>query len=314
MSIRQRGGATPFKERLCAWWAGADVAMPAQRAAAKPPVSRALPAQNALVEPLALWESPAMRIAQLAWGEGCSKPGGTGYLRDLAKPLGLDSTKSMMEFGAGLGGGARALHHASGAWITGYEIDADVARAARQLSSLARMEKAVEIACCAAQDFAPRRGSYDCVLSTETLYRVEKKEELLIKLEDGLKPRGQILITDFVLGPGVSADDQRLKALAPGSAVFWPASRYARHFRERNLDLRVSEDITAAYRRLVIDGCRRFTDGGPRLVAHAKAYPEAIVAFLDLWAARMAAFESGLLKVMRFSALKLSNMKLMSDW
>ena len=319
MSIGQRMGATqpaPFKERLRAWWTGNDgtVSAAGRAPAATPPAPRMVPIQQDLVEPLAVWETPAMRIAQLAWGEGHSKPGGADFLLNLASPLGLDPTKSMMEFGVGLGGGALALRRASGVWVTGYEIDGDLARAARQLSLLAREEKGVDVTSYQAQDFAPRQGSYDCILSTDTLYQIAKKEDLLVKLEQGLKLRGQMVITDFVLGPGASADDPRLKALAPGSAVFWPASRYQHHFRERNLDVRASEDITATYRKLVVDGCKRLAEGGPRLVAHAKTYPEAIVSFLDLWALRVAAFESGLLKVMRFSVIKQNNIKLMSDW
>jgi cyclopropane fatty-acyl-phospholipid synthase-like methyltransferase len=313
-------GPAPLKERLLAWWSGNDDAPPARRpSAAKPPGAKPLvtavaPAQEALVEPLAHWEDPAMRIAQLAWGEGCSKPGGSDHLLDLSRPLGLDATKTILEFGVGLGGGARAMRDETGVWIEGYELEPDLARAAMQLAIRGRMEKGVDITCYSAKDFAPRPGSYDCILSTETLYRIEHKEELLIKFENALKPRGQMLITDFVLAPGASAKDPKLKAFLPGPLAFWPAAHYARHFRDRNLDLRVSEDITPAYRKLVLDGCKRFTEGGPRLVGHAKAYPGETVTFLDLWAKRMTALDDGLLKVMRFAALKSGNIKLMSDW
>jgi cyclopropane fatty-acyl-phospholipid synthase-like methyltransferase len=306
----------PLKERLLAWWSGNDNAAPVRHPppAAKPPAAPVAPAREELVEPLAHWESPAMRIAQLAWGSGCSKPGGRDDLLELSRPLGLDATKSVLEFGAGLGGAARALRADSGAWIEGYEIEPDLARAARQLAIREGMEKGVHIACYSAHDFAPRPGGYDCILSTETLYRIENKDDLLIKFEQALKPRGQMLITDFVLAPGASAKDPKLKAFAPGPPAFWPAAHYVRHFRERNLDLRVSEDVTAAYRKLVLDGCKRFTEGGRRLVGHAKTYPGETVTFLDLWATRMAAFDAGLLKVVRFAVLKSGGIKLMSDW
>jgi len=87
-----------------------------------------------------------------------------------------------------------------------------------------------------------------------------------------------------------------------------------RHFRERDLDLRVNEDITADYRKLVLDGCKRFTEGGPRMVGHAKAYPGETVTFLDQWARRVMALDAGLLKVMRYTALKSGTIKLMSNW
>jgi cyclopropane fatty-acyl-phospholipid synthase-like methyltransferase len=314
-TAQDRGAArAPLKERLLAWWSGNDNAPPVRRPlAARPPAAPVASAQQELVEPLAHWENPAMRIAQLAWGDGCSKPGGGDHLLELSRPLGLDAAKSILDFGVGLGGGARALRQETGVWIEGYEIEPDLARAARQLAIRAREEKGVDIACYSAKDFAPRSGGYDCILSTETLYRIENKEDLLIKFEQALKPRGQMLITDFVLAPGASAKDPQLQSFASGPLAFWPAAHYARHFRDRNLDLRVSEDITADYRKLVLDGCKRFTEGGPRLVGHAKAYPGETVAFLDLWAARMRALDAGLVKVMRFAATK-PGMKLMSNW
>jgi cyclopropane fatty-acyl-phospholipid synthase-like methyltransferase len=314
-------GPAPLKERLLAWWSGDDVAMPARRpsparppAARKPAAPAAAPARETLVEPLAPWENPAMRIEQLAWGEGCSKPGGSDYFLELSRPLGLDATKSILEFGTGLGGGARALRHNTGVWIEGYELEPELARAARQLAIRGRMEKGVDIACYSPQDFAPRPGGYDCILSRETLYRIENKEDLLVKFEQALKPRGHLMITDFVLTPGTSAKDPKLKAFGSGPLAFWPTEHYVRHFRERNFDLRINEDITATYRKLVLDGCKRFSEGEPRLVGHAKAYPSETVTFLDQWAKRVMAFDAGLLKVMRFSALKSGNIKLMSDW
>jgi len=287
---------------------------PAYDAAATTSASRPSPAPEGAAEPLAPWETPSMRIAQLAWGEGCSKPGGAEYLLDLVRPLALDSTQRVLEFGAGLGAGGRAVHRTFGVKVAGYEVDASLASAGRQLSVLARLDKAVDIVRYDPRQFTLEAGSYDCVVSTEMLFEIERKEELLGKLEAGLKPRGQLVMTDFVLAPEASADNDRLKALAPGSATFWQADRYARYLRERNFDLRASADITAAYRKLVVDGCKRFTDGGPDYIANARTYPEALFAFLEVWASRVAAFDSGLLKVMRLSAIKLSSPKLMSNW
>lgn len=304
----------PFKERFRAWWQGVGSDVPVETAAIQPPpaVPETPKAQN-LVEPLAPWESPAIRIAQLAWGEGFAKPGGPDYILDLAKPLGLDPTMSLMEFGTGLGGGARAIHGKFGTWVTGYEPDGDVAKAGKELSIMAGLKKRADIIRYDPQGFEPRHGSFDCVLSTETLYQIEKKDNVLAKLEDSLKTRGQLVFTDYVLGRGVSAQDERLKALSPKPA-FWSADQYARYLRERNFDLRISEDITAKYCKLVLDGCANFTKGGPVLAANARMHPEAVMALMDLWAARVAAFDSGLLKVMRFSAIKLSSVKLLSDW
>lgn len=78
--------------------------------------------------------------------------------------------------------------------------------------------------------------------------------------------------------------------------------------------LRVVASITAKYCKLMIEGCANFTKGGPVLAANVKAYPVPVVALMDSLSLRKAALDSGLLKVMRFSAIKLSSVKLLSDW
>lgn len=304
----------PFKERFRAWWNGSGLDAPAAPATVRrTPAAPHTPKEQNFLDPLAPWETPALRIAQLAWGEGYAKPGDTEYILDLAKPLGIDSTMSVMVFGAGLGGGARAIHRKFGAWVTGYEPDHEVAKAARQLSIMAGLEKRADIQHYDLQNFVPRQASYDCVVSTETLFQIEERDNLLAKLESTLKSHGQLAFTDFVLGEGVLANDERLKALSPKPA-FWSAEQYTRHLRARNLDLRIAEDITAKYSKLVLDGCAKFAKGGPVLTAHFKAYPTQVITLMDLLATRKAAFDSGLLKVMRFSAIKLNRVKLLSDW
>src|SRR5437870_381519 len=112
-----------FKLRLYAWWEGynaeellAQLQQPARSASSREAKSTPLS-----IPPLAPWESPRIRIMQLVWGLGYHRPGGPEHFLSLVKPFGLDPSKSMMEFGAGLGGGARTVAHEYGVWVTGYE-------------------------------------------------------------------------------------------------------------------------------------------------------------------------------------------------
>lgn len=304
-----------IKERLRTWWQGVDDGVPVEQRTTLPVATPAeAPKPQTLAAPLAPWENPEMRIAQLLWGEGSTRPGGSDYVLGLAKPLGLDPSMSLIEFGAGLGGGARAIHKTFGAWVTAYEPDANLARAAKELSVMAGVDKKATIIRYTPDGFEPRLNAFDAALSAETLFQIAKKEDLLGKLYLSLKPRGQLIITDFVLGNGVSADDPRLNAFSRTRAFFWSADQYAQLFRGRGFDLRINEDITAKYRQMIIDGSAKFTKNGPILAANTKAYPEAVMAQMDIWARRVAAFDSGLIKVMRFSAIKLSRTKLLSDW
>jgi len=303
----------PLKTRLRAWWEGYEaddltrLNQPAQ-------ASSSTEASKSLVEPLAPWETPEIRMVQLIWGTGYHKPGGPDYILGLVKPFGLDPSKSMMEFGSGLGGAARTIANEYGVWITGYEQDVQFARAGKQMSVMAGLEKKADILRYFPDDFELHANMFDCILSSETLFRIADKYNLLEKLQRGLKVRGQLTITDFVLGDGIAPTDPRLQNLGPETLHFWEIGQYEQRFRELNLDLRVTEDITETYRKMILNGWANFAQGDPAAFATARAYPTVIVSELNTWTSRMQALESGLLKVVRFYAIRKSTTKLMSDW
>ncbi len=304
----------PLKTRLRAWWEGYEVEdlLPRQQEQTLPP---AVPlSEKPLTEPLAAWETPEIRMMQLIWGAGYHKPGGPDYILGLVKPFGLDPSKSMMDFGAGLGGAARTIANEFGVWVTGYEADASLVKAGKQMSLMAGLDRRADIARYFAHDFDLHPNTFDCILSSETLFRIENKYHLLEVLQHGLKAKGQLTITDFVLGEGVAATDPRLRDLGDGHNYFWQVGQYEQRFRELSLDLRVAEDITHTYRHLILNGWSNFAKADPAALANARAYPAAILGELETWTKRVQALESGLLRVVRFYAIKKNTTKLMSDW
>ena len=308
-----------MKARFRAWWEGDEF-----DSAARPAISLAVaPAPKAKIEslpgivPLFPWETPQMRIEQQIWGAGYHKPGGNDYILMLVKPFALNPSMSVMELGAGLGGGTRVIASEFGVWVTGYEPNAELAKAGKELSIMAGLEKKAEVIRYDEEQFAPRDGAYDCILSSETLFQVQDKDKLLVKLERALKTRGQIVVTDFVRGDAVADTDARLmglEGLDGAKNVFWAEADYVRRFRELNFDLRVNEDMTVNYRRMVMEGWVSFTQGGGEKAANARNFPDAVVAEVELWTRRMAAMDSGAMRVMRFYAIKLGSNKLMSNW
>jgi len=308
----------PWRARVRAWWEGEEVQLP--QAAAHPASggakAEAAPA-GVTIRPLMPWETEAIRIQEQVWGEGYYKPGGEEHVLGLAKPFALNPSLTVMDFGAGLGGGTRALANEFGVWVSGLEPTADLARAGKELSIKAGLEKKAEIVRYSPEGFEPKQGSIDCILSAESLYLVEDKQKLLKTFEWCLKPRGQISITDFVRNDDIAMEDQRLQGLglAPTDQTFFASdAEYIRWFRELNFDLRVNEDITERYRRMVMEGWLEFTQAGGEKAAHAKALPEEVVREVQLWSRRVAAFDAGDLRVMRYYAIKLGGTKLMSNW
>jgi SAM-dependent methyltransferase len=290
-----------FKVRLKAWWEGYDLtAEPAAPALA--PVAAAAPAAVALP----LLDRPTTKVAQQLWGEGFNQPGGGAFVLNMVKPFALNPSMTVMDFGAGLGGGTRAVSDEFGVWVQGFESNPPMAEAAQELSTKKGVKKA-EIKLYRTQEFQPKPGGYDCIFSHASLYRVKEKDKLLTLFERSLKPRGQCSITDFVRAPGVTADDPRLKEFAAeeGSS-FWLNDDYLKQFKTLNIDVRVDEDQTALYRSAIIEAWVNFTTDAPGL-ACTKAYPAEAVAEVGLWTRRVAALDSGALQLRRYYGIKMGS-------
>ena len=145
----------------------------------------------------------------------------------------------------GLGGGTRALVNEFGVWVSGMEPTADLAKAGKEMSIKAGLDKKAEIIRYDAATFEPKAGSIDCILSSETLYLIEDKPKILRSFENCLKSRGQISVTDFVRNDDIPAEDSRLHELGlnPGDPTYFSSGAdYVRWFRELNFDLRVNEE------------------------------------------------------------------------
>jgi SAM-dependent methyltransferase len=308
-----------FKTRLRAWWEGYDAPTEAEaergRRERKTPRLQLPETEKApLVVPLADWETPRTRIAQLVWGSGFDKPGGPPHVMNLIKPFGLDPSKSMLDFGTGLGGAARLISKETDVWVTGYEGDPELSRAGKQLSIIAGLDRKADIQRYVAGEFDLNPNSFDCILSHEALHLFESKYDILASLQKGLKSRGQLSMTDFVLGQGIAPNDSRLRAFQSTPLDLWRPDQYEQRLGEVNLDLRITEDITDNYRKMILQGWMNFAQGDQAAFATAKAHPGAVIAELNIWTKRLEALEQGLLRVVRFYAIKKSGAKLMSDW
>ena len=153
------------------------------------------------------WSELRLKVMAAIWGEGFLGPGGAEEVLLLSKPLGLNETHSVLNLGAGLGGATRALAAASGAWVTGYEADSDLALAAQEISVRQKVEKKAEIRQLDPADPQIRKGYYHHALALEALWRIPDKAPVIAALVAGVKPQGQVVLTDLALGtPSPSAE------------------------------------------------------------------------------------------------------------
>jgi cyclopropane fatty-acyl-phospholipid synthase-like methyltransferase len=202
-----------------------------------------------------------------------------------------------------------------GVWVTGLEASKDLAEAGMALSTKAGMAKKAAITKFDPETFEHKAKSIDCIFSKEFLFTVADKPKFLRAVEDAMKPRGQLLFTDYLLAkPG-----QHSKALAkwaefePNPPHAWAENDYKEALAAIHLDIRVVEDHTKQFHGMVT----RAWANHIKLLQSRGVPPEdasALVNEVELWARRMQAIEAGDLKICRIHALKRDTNRLMSNW
>lgn len=303
----------PLLLRLKAWWDGSDVVVHARRSG----TGDAAPTRQVIGEPdpNRPWETPRVLLAQMLWGAGFSHPGGADEAIKLANPFALDPAMTVLELGAGLGGGARAVVEQFGVWVNGHESDREFATAGMQLSTQAGLAKKAEIKLSLPDEPEIRPNSVDCIMCRELLHKVADKPRLVRAMEQALKPKGQLVMTDFMLSETGRADSPAVEAWRQSlgaDAELWPLDRYTLALGAEKMDVRVTEDITAPYRSLVLRGWADLTRaiGG---VSLDQRLAQCMVDELERWMRLVAAIDSGDLKLFRIYALKPGS-KTLSDW
>jgi cyclopropane fatty-acyl-phospholipid synthase-like methyltransferase len=301
----------PFKQRFLAWWEGVD---PPPAKAAPPRADRAREAEPPPPIKLEPWESPAIRVRHAIWGEGFRAPGGAAFALELVKPFAINNSMSILDFGCGAGGPARAITKEFDVWITGIERDRDQVDLGKTLSTKAGLERKTEIIAYDPENFVSRSGGFDCILSVDTLFRFDSREVILARLENCLKTRGQLTVCDYVRVDGMAPDDPLLAAaFGEGAPPLWTRGEYEKRFAELKFDLRVSEDITEKYRMtalLALDQVTRLPEGK----AVIRTFPEAFMAEVGDWERRLTAIDGGALRIFRFYGIKMGSAALMSNW
>ena len=297
----------PFWVRLKAWWEGYDLAIRQKQTVV---------VDTAPLEPEPEEEpgSRRLEVMQEIWGRGMSGPGDESYIMRLVKPLGLKPEHTVIDVGAGLGGMTRVISEKFDIWMTGLESDREVADAGMELSTMAGLAKRAPIHYFDMDHYEFRENSTDCVISKEALYLVEDKDRLLTEIIRMVKPRGQILFTDYVLAE--DADERMVYAWAEGEPRKpnpWTMRDYEVALTEHRLDIRIKEDITEEVYGIITANWAKFLSSlkGKRV---DKATSEAITDAVELWTRRTKAIDAGALRICRFHALKKEAEKMLSDW
>lgn len=240
----------------------------------------------------------------MLWGDGFSIPGEPEHVLDLVKPFGLTKENTMLEIGAGLGGGARTIAGKIGTYVDGFDLNEDIAKRACELAMMKGLEKKADVRPYTVETLDLRLNYYDACLIRETLMAIEDKETLFDKVYEALKAHASFVISDFFIdgetpGPAASA------AFEVENREIFPcdADLVIAMLENLGFEMRINTDETHVY----ADSVRHaWAQVAAKLAGKdvADDVSAALMHETELWKRRNAAFAAGELQMRRIVCFK----------
>lgn len=200
-------------------------------------------------------------LRQWLYGPGCVIPGDADYLKDLVKPFGLSPQMTLLDLHAGMGGASVAIAQACNTYVESFEPKAELVRAGAGFLKTQKSGRRVHLGVYDPANFALRPGFYDCVLAREATFTLVDKTGFLEAVTEGLKPFGQVGITEFVRGPAPpEATFDGWAAMQDAKPDLWAGEQYVATLERLGFNVLMANDATAGYRSLVLRSWHQFLD------------------------------------------------------
>ncbi len=248
-------------------------------------------------------------LAEL-WGPGFTSPGGEEFGLELAKPLAPNSKMSLLNLNATLGGMARTIANVYQMWVNAFESSETLARIGMEMSTREGLAKRAPVEFCNHEKLRERLQKdgrqYDSIFAKEGFFGVADKKELFTTIHDYLKENGQLLFTDYVLAEAgeISHEVEAWMGAEPQRPHLWTVEETLACLKGLDLDLRISEDMTARYRQMALRGWSEYVKRLKKLEASDPAMLDTLLREVEIWARRILAFDRGGLRVYRFHVIK----------
>lgn len=288
-----------LKARLIAWWNGDEI-----------DTGTAKKAQSRRNDHVNNWNSAdeaplsAMRLAAIeaVWGDGFLVPGGKRFARKMLAILAPTSKMSVLDLTADLGGTARAIAEQYNLWMDAFDPIGQLATEGHRRSVAAGLGKRVPIRPIDIEEFELRSRRYNAIYSRERLFTVANKDRVLDQMVVGLKARGQILITDFMVAPDAASIDATATLGRNGEPPhLWSMRQYRSALERRGFKILLAQDITREYVEL-IHAAWSNVPGIIRRENIDRRHVDLIVEEGEMWLERSRALENGDLIVGRIHA------------
>jgi SAM-dependent methyltransferase len=216
----------------------------------------------------------------------------------------MDKSSSMIELGAGMGGATREIAASTGAYVTAFEFDPELAEEGPVQADVVGLEKKASVLVLDPQNHEFKQNFYGGAFIHEALFRLEDKEAMLKSVIDSIKVDAQIVIWDLFFGePEPVGPLQEWLTGENGEAFPWSDESAREILADNLIDVRVATDDTDRYCAMAIDAWSEFVKqitADP--VGEDMVIP--IIREVELWSRRIAAMQAGELKIYRFTGIK----------
>ncbi|MHA1524111.1 MAG: methyltransferase domain-containing protein [Alphaproteobacteria bacterium] len=258
-----------------------------------------------IVDPndLETWGRVTMKTIESVWGAGFMEPGGVKVSRRVLGWLAINSRHTVLDLTAGMGGVARSIADTNSLWMDAYEPVAELAERGQHRSVVAGMAKRVPIKYMDFSDPDLRENRYDMIYSRERLFTVAEKPKLIQACATALKDRGQILITDYMLGAKRTQADvmENWGSFERETPHLWSLGEYNRSMEAAGLTIINSQDMSDD----VVSHAVSAWNSALLLVTegrYSKRQTKPLILECQIWLDRLAAIERGDIYVGRVHA------------
>lgn len=293
----------PLKNRLTAWWNGTSRSddLEVTTGSDYGLESDELESDS---DPNSVWSDSSIEIAEAVWGEGFIEPGGAALARKVIAPASPDSTKTVLDLTAGMGGTACTFAREANLWMEAYESDPALTRRAREIARTYMLSKRVPVQQVDYATLDLKQKRYDLIYSRDRLYTTPHKRRLLQQVAGALKPGGQFLVTDYVrrTESGFTEPFDKWIDSEPQVIYPWTDSQYVDELRKAGLKLRTSHDFSEKVLKQIHAGWLRMMRSLDSEEIN-RNFVTRLVQEGEVWLARAKALESGDVQVIRIVAV-----------